>query len=42
MGGIEGKRDEAKSLHAYVKSVNADLDSKVVAAIDNALAKSRV
>ena len=39
MGGIEGKRDEAKSLHAYVKSVNADLDSKVVAAINNALAK---
>ena len=39
MGGIEGKRDEAKSLHAYVKSVNAGLDSKVVAAIDNARAK---
>ena len=39
MGGIEGKRDEAKSLHAYVKSVNADLDSKVVAVINNALAK---
>ncbi len=39
MGGIEGQRDETKSLHNYVKSLDAGLDSKVVAAIENALAK---
>lgn len=39
MGGIEGQRDENKSLHNYVKSLNASLDSQVLAAIDNALAK---
>lgn len=40
MGGLEGEtRDEAKSLHNYVKSVNADLDTKVIDAINNALAK---
>lgn len=39
MGGIEGQRDESKSLHNYLKSLNAGLDSQVLAAIDNALAK---
>ncbi len=39
MGGIEGQRDESKSLHNYLKSLNAGLDSQVMAAIDNALAK---
>ncbi len=39
MGGIEGQRDESRSLHNYLKSLNAGLDSQVMAAIDNALAK---
>lgn len=39
MGGIEGQRDESKSLHNYLKNLNAGLDSQVMAAIDNALAK---
>ena len=38
-GGIEGQRDEAKSLHSYVKAIDAAVDSKVTEAIDNALAK---
>lgn len=36
MGGIEGRRDQSKSLHSYIKSVNAELDARVVAAIANA------
>ena len=36
MGGIEGQRDENLSLHNYIKDNNAELDAKVVAAIDNA------
>ena len=36
MGGIEGRRDESKSLHNYIKSVNAELDARVIAAITNA------
>ena len=39
LGGIEGQRDESKSLHNYVKNLNAALDNKVLSAIDNALAK---
>ena len=39
MGGVEGQRDESKSLHNYVKALNAGLDSQVTSAIDNALAK---
>ncbi len=39
MGGNEGERDESKSLHAYVKGIDSQLDSRVVDAIDNALAK---
>jgi len=36
MGGIEGRRDESKSLHAYIASVNPELDTKVTTAITNA------
>ena len=39
MGGNEGERDESKSLHAYVKGIDSQLDSRIVEAIDNALAK---
>ena len=39
MGGVEGQRDESKSLHSYVNSLNAGLDGKVIAAINTALAK---
>ena len=39
MGGVEGKRDESKSLHNYVNKINALLDARVLNAIDNALAK---
>ena len=39
MGGVEGKRDESKSLHNYVNKINASLDARVLNAIDNALAK---
>ena len=39
MGGIEGERDEALSIHNYLKDNNAELDTKVVNAINNALAK---
>lgn len=38
MGGVEGQRNESKSLHAYVKTINAELDNKVIAAINNAMA----
>ncbi|MCR5821558.1 MAG: peptidase M75 [Bacteroidales bacterium] len=39
MGGIEGQRDNSKSLHNYVKNIDATLDSHVMNAIDNALTK---
>ncbi len=39
MGGNEGERDETKSMHAYLKSINSDLDTRVMEAIDNALDK---
>ena len=39
MGGVEGSRDEGKSLHNYVNKINASLDARVLNAIDNALAK---
>ena len=39
MGGNEGERDESKSLHAYVRSINAELDGRIIEAISNALAK---
>ena len=39
MGGMEGQRDEALSLHTYIKDNNADLDAKALNAINNALTK---
>ena len=39
MGGMEGQRDEAFSLHTYIKEYNTILDTKAVNAIENALIK---
>ena len=39
MGGNEGERDETLSVHNYIKDHNADLDTKAINAIENALAK---
>ncbi len=39
MGGIDGKRNESLSLHAYMKSKNSDLDARCVAAINTAMLK---
>ena len=39
MGGMDGQRDETRSLHTYIKDYNADLDTKTLNAIENALAK---
>lgn len=39
MGGIENERDETNSLHNYIAGVDKELDTKVVNAINNALAK---
>lgn len=39
MGGIDGRRDQSKSLHAYMNSVNAELDARCVDAIAEAQAK---
>ena len=39
MGGMENQRDETLSLHTYIKDYNADLDTKAMNAIDNALTK---
>jgi uncharacterized iron-regulated protein len=39
MGGVEGQRNESLSLHHYMHNLDAALDSKVLEAIDNALAK---
>ena len=39
MGGMEGQRDEALSLHTYIKDNNPDLDTKALNAIENALTK---
>ena len=39
MGGMEGQRDESASLHTYLKDNNADLDTKALNAIENALTK---
>ena len=39
MGGMDGQRDETLSLHTYIKDYNADLDTKTLNAIENALAK---
>lgn len=37
MGGISGSRDDSKSLHNYMKDINADLDARIVSAIEAAL-----
>ena len=40
MGGIEGQRDESKSIDTTIwSSVNADLDTKTIHAITSALTK---
>ncbi|MBR6847743.1 MAG: peptidase M75 [Bacteroidales bacterium] len=39
MGGIISNRDEDRSLHAYIAGGNAELDTRVVNAINNALEK---
>jgi len=39
MGGMEGQRDEALSLHTYIKDNNRELDTKTINAIENALTK---
>jgi iron uptake system EfeUOB component EfeO/EfeM len=39
MGGMESSRDEDRSLHAYMAKYNAELDTRVVNAINNALEK---
>ena len=39
LGGVEGQRDDSKSVHAFVKDINSSLDARVINAINNALAK---
>ncbi|MBQ8703005.1 MAG: peptidase M75 [Bacteroidales bacterium] len=39
LGGVEGQRDNEKSLHNYVKTIDASLDARVVDAIETALTK---
>ena len=39
MGGVEGERDNSRSLHSLVSKIDSDLDNKVTAAIANALSK---
>ena len=39
MGGIESQRDEALSLHTYIKDNNKELDNKAMNAIGNAMTK---
>lgn len=39
MGGVEGSRDESKSLHGYLQTANAELDARCIAAIENAIEK---
>ncbi len=38
-GGVEEQRDESRSLHSYVKAIDASLDAQVAAAITTALEK---
>ena len=38
-GGVEGKRDESKSLSSYVKTLDAATDAAVIAAINKSIAK---
>lgn len=37
MGGVEGQRNESKSIHNYVKAHNAALDNEIMTAISNAI-----
>ena len=37
MGGIQSERNESKSLHNYIQTIDADLDARVITAINNAL-----
>lgn len=37
MGGVEGQRNESKSIHNYVKTRNAALDNEIMTALDNAI-----
>ena len=39
IGGMDGQRDETLSLHTYIKDYNAELDTKTLNAIENALSK---
>ena len=39
MGGMESQRDEALSLHTYIKDNNKELDDKALNAIENAMTK---
>ena len=39
MGGVEGQRDNSKSLNNYIGALDADLNSRVVTAISTTLAK---
>ena len=39
MGGMESQRDEALSLHTYIKDNNRELDTKAMNAIENAMTK---
>ena len=39
MGGMENQRDEALSLHTYIKDNNRELDTKAMNAIENAMTK---
>ena len=39
MGGMESQRDEALSLHTYIKDNNKELDTKAMNAIDNTMTK---
>lgn len=39
MGGMESQRDEALSLHTYIKDNNKELDNKAMNAIENAMTK---
>jgi uncharacterized iron-regulated protein len=41
MGGVEGRRDESKSLHHFVADKDKNLDAEVVAAINEALTAIR-
>ncbi|MBR3725460.1 MAG: peptidase M75 [Bacteroidales bacterium] len=39
MGGVDGQRDESRSLQSYVHGLNASLDARIQKAIENALDK---